>query len=480
MAPLSPSDDAPRGRRYGWALPAVLAAGVSAALVFLVLAGRAETGRLIYAGAGTVQSKGAAEKLVAEYNRTNPGPPVVFQHVSEPFAEKVMIQTVGGSAPDVFRIDAFQLVDWARRGALLDLTDLAGGDAGFSKEDFYPALMAINHHEGRLYGVPTGFSTLVLFYNKDLFDRAGIEYPDDSWDWDKFLAATRKMTLRDEQGRTVQFGCAMDNGLLVYAWQAGGRFYDERGGRCTFNSPETVRGLDFCWDLLIRYRVSPGFVESSVLKPNTRFATGRVPMMLSGCWSVPRLSLSKNLRWGVARLPRGPAGPVSGLLSSSVVASSSTRHPEAAWRFIRYLASREGQIAEAKDGTAIPAIRAVAESDAFLLDKTTYPMSDNRVFLDSMEKTYPWPLPPSPHVSLGAASRILTEEMSLLTQGSQGPEATAAAVERRVNAAIAAEAGSRQARPFAGSVAFWGLLLAVGAAVAFAGRAALRRRGRGG
>ena len=469
---------APAELRFnGTALTFVLAgAFVIAFLVLLVR--RGEQQQLVFASWGTVQDKQAYERLIADYNRTNPELPVIFHHVSDPYYEKIMIQTVGNNAPDVFKMDAFRVVDWARRGALLDLTPLARSDPGFSEADFYPQLLENNRHGGRFYGVPVGFSTTVLYYNEDLFDQAGLDYPDESWDWDRFLAAAKKMTLRDDQGRTVQFGCAMDNGLLIYAWQGGGRFYDERAERCVFDSPETVRGLTFCWELLHKHRVSPSFIESSVLKPHTRFTTGHVPMIISGCWGVPRFSKSKDLRWGLTRLPRGPAGPVSGLLNDSLVVSRATRHPEAAWRFIRFLTGREGQVLQARDGNSIPAVRAVAESDAFLHDRTTFPNSNNRIFLDSMAQTYPWPLPPSPRVSLGVAMRILTEEMTLLSQGRQPPAETAAAVERRVNQAIAAEAASERSKPFAGSFVFWGLVLAAGAAAVFGGRAVIGRRRR--
>jgi hypothetical protein len=74
--------------------------------------------------------------------------------------------------------------------------------------------------------------------------------------------------------------------------------------------------------------------------------------------------------------------------------------------------------------------------------------------------------------------RILTEEMTLLSQGRQPPAETAAAVERRVNQAIAAEAASERSKPFAGSFVFWGLVLAAGAAAVFGGRAVIGRRRR--
>ena len=470
--------EAPAEARVRGAALALVLAGAFLAGFLVLVARRDEPERLVFASWGTVLDKQAYDRLIAGYNRAHPELPVVFHHVSDPYYEKIMIQTVGHSAPDVFKMDAFRVVDWARRGALLDLAPLAAADPGFAESDFYPQLLENNRHAGRLYGVPVGFSTTVLYYNKDLFDRSGLEYPDERWDWERFLAAARKMTVRDAQGRTVQFGCAMDNGLLVYAWQAGGRFYDARGERCTFNSPETVRGLEFIWRMLHEDRVSPSFIESSVLKPHTRFTTGHVPMILSGCWGVPRFSRSKDLRWGVARMPRGPAGPVSGLINESLVISPATRHREAAWRFVRFLTGREGQVLLAREGNSIPAVRAVAESDAFLHDTTTFPNSTNRVFLEGLAQTYPWPLPPSPRVSLGTATRIVTEELTLLSPARPRPAETAAAVERRVNAAIAEEAEGERARPFVGSWVFWGLVLLFGAAAALGGRAAVGRRHR--
>ena len=465
-----------KSRRRIAAVPVLALLAGAFLVVFLALVtGRREGKHLVFACWGTVEEKLAYEALVAEYNKTGPALPVVFNHVSWPYYEKIMVQTVGNNAPDVFKLETNRVIDWARRNAICDLTSLFQGDRDFSLDRFYPALLPDDHYEGRMYAVPIVFSPFVLYYNKDLFDRAGLDYPDDTWDWDRFLEAAKKLTIRNERGEAQQFGCAMDIGQYFFAWQAGGRFYDDKRERCIFNTPESVKGLTFYADLIHTHRVSPGVSESRTQDPQTRFSTGRVGMITTGRWGVPWFSKSKDMRWGVAMLPKGPAGRVTGLCSHSIAISSATRHPEAAWRFVKFLTGKESQQAHGRDGNNIPAVREVAESAAFLGDKTTFPNSDNKVFVDSLPYTYPWWLPPSAKVSLGVVERVSNEEMGFLAQGLKPPAATAAAIQDRVNKAIKEEAESQQSRPFTGSVAFWGLLAIAGAGAWYTGRSVLRR-----
>lgn len=426
---------------------------------------RREGEHLVFAGWGTVEEKVAYEALVAEYNRSGPRIPVVFHHVSWPYYEKIMVQTVGNNAPDIFKLDTNRVLDWARRNAIRDLTPLIQNDPDFSTNRFFPALLPDNYSEGRLHALPLVFSPFVLYYNKDLFDRAGLDYPNETWDWSRFLEAAQKLTIKNTHGETEQFGCAMEIGAFFYAWQAGGRFYDDKRMHCVFNSPETVNGLTFYADLMHKYHVSPGAAESRTQDPQTRFMTGRVGMITTGRWGVPWFSKTKEMRWGIAMLPKGPAGRVAGLCSHSIAISSASRYPDEAWKFARYLTGKASQLAHARDGNNIPAAREVAESSAFMEDKTTFPNCDNHVFLNSLPYTYPWTFPPGASVSLGVVERIVGEEMSLLTQGTQSPADTARIIQTRVESAIQVESKSRQSRPFIGGFVFWGLIALAGAGV---------------
>ena len=105
--------------------------------------------------------------------------------------------------------------------AVLDLTSLINEDKKFSLNGYFPATLKPLTYNGHLYGLPVNWSTMVMFYNKTLFDKAGVKYPDESWTWDDFRAAAQKLTIR-ENGRAVQYGAiAPDTFLTIYSF--GGR-----------------------------------------------------------------------------------------------------------------------------------------------------------------------------------------------------------------------------------------------------------------
>jgi multiple sugar transport system substrate-binding protein len=137
------------------------------------------------------------EGLIADFEAQNPG--IEIEYTTAPFDNyftKLQTDFAAGNPPDVFELNYENFVTFASRGTLSPLDDRLAADAEVSDDTFYPAALDAFAYEGVQYGLPITFSTVVLFYNQDLFDAAGVAYPSDDWTWDDVMTAAEAISTR--------------------------------------------------------------------------------------------------------------------------------------------------------------------------------------------------------------------------------------------------------------------------------------------
>ncbi len=250
---------------------------------------------------------------------------------------------------------------------ILSLSPWIEGNPGFALDDYYPGLLDLYTREGKLWAVPTGADLLVLYYNRDLCDRAGAPYPRAGWTWDDFLAAA--LILRDEQAGVYGYAAVSPPlEALLFAYQHGGRILDDwqRPSRPTLDDPRTVEALDWYAGLVQRHGVAPSPEEmEQAFGPGDEYAlaagivAGRVAM-----WAGPyaqRGGLDWRqpwaFKWGMAPLPQDER-PATWGSTEGLAISATAEDPEACWQWVQFL-SRQAP------SRLAPARRSVAESDAF-------------------------------------------------------------------------------------------------------------------
>ncbi|MCD6219049.1 sugar ABC transporter substrate-binding protein, partial [Candidatus Calescamantes bacterium] len=310
-------------------------------------------------------------------------------------------------------------------------------------EDFFPQVLWKYRFDektktigkGSIYGFGTDWSPdYTLFFNKDMFDEAGIKYPTESLSWEEFREIAKKLTVR--KGRKKQFGCLLWSGdipLLVY--QNGGRVFSEDGKRCLLDSPEAIEAFKFLVDLRVKDKVIPSYSELQETDRLQLFQTGRLGMFLSGRYYVPCVekAVKGRIRWGVApglhykkrvNMVTGPYGWVM---------SKKTKHPEAAWRLMEYLVVGGCEEELAKAGYNIPVIKRIAYSDLFLTNPH-HPEGFNKIFLDEVKYTVPSPL--TPYCPTRRWKEVINQELELAFLGRQTAEEAALKATRRINEII--------------------------------------------
>lgn len=302
------------------------------------------------------------------WQKEHPAIKVVFEHTPySGYDSKILTRIAGGAAPDIIATEVNYFVTFASKGVLENLTPFVEKDAEFKPADFFPQIIDRFTVNGGLHAVPRDVAPFAcVFYNKDLFDQAGLSYPTDEWTWDDMLRMARALTRKDAGGRTVQYG------FYGWAWQNfvygnGGTLVDDvkNPKRSTLTDPDTTAGLQFYADLSNLYAVAPTPTALSNLGMGVdmMFAGGRLAMFLSGIWETPLLRNYK-FKWDVAMFPKNSKGDRAfGTGGSGYAILKSSKHKNEAWEVIKALTGEKGQARLAERGLAQPARIAVAQSE---------------------------------------------------------------------------------------------------------------------
>jgi len=324
------------------------------------------------------------QQLCEEFEAEHPG--VRVEIINEPgdrAMDKLQTMVAAGNPPDVMSIHGAYFVPLAANGALLDLDPLIAEDSEFDLEDFYPELVELCRYGGGLYSLPRYTSVYVLFYNKDLFDRAGIGYPDDTWTWDDYLAAARKLTVSSGDPQKRRFGCVIDFwGARIYpwVWAAGGQILDEGGKRCLLDQAEAQDALQFLVDLRHEWNVCPPTTMAERRQNIAMFVNGQVGMFQTGAWDIQQMQEAKALRWDIAPLPKRKQHATLLGMENYAIASGTT-HPQEAWELFKFLLGAKAQETMGREMEKQPSRQSVANGP-YLAQDVGY---DRRAFVDALD-----------------------------------------------------------------------------------------------
>jgi len=291
---------------------------------------------------------------------------VRFEHTPySGYDSKILTRVAGGAAPDVIAAEVNYFVTFATRGVFLGLNSYIKQDADFKLDDFFSSIIDRFTVGGEVYAIPRDVAPFAcVFYNKDLFDQAGLAYPKDDWTWEEMLELAKKLTKKDESGRITQYG------FYGWAWQNfiygnGGELVDnvKLPTKTLMDDLKATEGLQFYSDLINKYEVMPTPLAMANLGMGVdmMFASGRLAMFLSGIWETPALREKYSFHWDVAMFPKNKAGVRrfgSGGTGYGVMKSS--QHPKEAWEVVKALTSANVQAEMARRGLAQPALRSVA------------------------------------------------------------------------------------------------------------------------
>lgn len=280
------------------------------------------------------------DAIIEAFQSEHPNVTVEVQTASyDDYWTSLQTQIAGGNAPDTFEINYENFVAYAAAGSLLDLTPLAEADADFEADRYYPRAYDVFQRDSSLYGLPATFSNVVLFYNQDLFDAAGLEYPSADWTWEDELAAAEALT-DAEAGVWGTFQPIQFFEFYKVLAQNGGSFFSEDGSEVAFNSPEGVEAAE--WLVSKVGTVMPSEADMGGQDDATLFKSGKLAMWHNGIWQFAGMA-DAPFAWDIALEP-GNVQKAHHFFANAAVASSTTEYPEEAWAWIRFLTGSDAAV----------------------------------------------------------------------------------------------------------------------------------------
>ena len=312
------------------------------------------------------------QEIIAAYEEENPDILVQLEAVAgRDYYTRLLTQLSADAAPDIMQIGDDAVPSFVEQGAFVPLDDYFPAD--FDPAIYLPGLLDPGQVDGVQYLLPKDYSPVAVYYNKTIFDEAGVAYPQEGWTWDDLLDTALALT-QDLDGDNapdiwgLQLPGVWTSGFEYWVAAAGGQLISEDGKEFVgyMDSDAVIKAVTFYADLYNKYRVSPPPADLNAFGGgNTEFANGQAAMYIFGRWPQASLLDNPNVDLGVAPPPQGEAR-ANVLFWGGFGVSSTTTHPRTATNFLTYYAGEPG--AEVWKDWALPAVRSVAESSGMASD----------------------------------------------------------------------------------------------------------------
>ncbi len=295
----------------------------------------------------------------------------------------------GNEAPDVMAMNLENSYTFASLGAIEPL-DQWIESSGLDTDIYYPATLNMWKYDDVQYYMPATFSDVVLYYNKDLFDAAGLDYPARDWTWDDLTTAAVALTNdTDGDGKIDQWGYSLPWWpIMLELYNAS--IWSEDGTSCTLNSTEGIKAIQTMVDARYVDQFAPTADQLAEQGDWDMFIAGRLAMFPSGPWAVQPFNDAANFTYDIAHMPAGDKQATQ-VYANSYGMSATSEHKEAAWKFIEFATGPEGTKIRQDGKYEISPVKAIAEEfyvEALSGDDPEHAI----VFMEVLDYAVPQPL----------------------------------------------------------------------------------------
>ncbi len=318
--------------------------------------------------------------IIEEFEKENPTIRVEFMHIPQNYFQKIHLLFASKTPPDVLFINNLYLPIYADAGVLEPIGEWAEWDAYDDN-----TIRALSW-KGKLYAVPRDVSNLVVFYNKDLFDKAGLEYPTEDWTLEEFLLVAQILT------KNGVFGVSFEEEplfFLPYLMSEGGGIVSDDLSNIIIENEKSKKGLEFYSNLRKKYHVAPLADESASATMAQLFLQEKIAMHITGRWLVPKYRAEAKFKWDIISFPKGDAGSVVPLDASGWAVADKSKHKEEAYTFINFISNKKNIEKLTESGLIVPARRDVQTSKYFLDGKSP---QNAQIFIDIINTSKPTPV----------------------------------------------------------------------------------------
>jgi len=384
-------------------------------------------------------------------------PRIRIQFIKSNEGDKVDTMIAGGDAPNIVNLGWNQIHFYIQAHAVRDLTPFMTAADRADLRQYFPALLAPFQEGKALYALPWDYVPFILFYNKNLFDKYGVPYPNDHWTWEDYRRAAIRLTHRKD-GLPDEFGASFaqwQDGYYCWIYQNGGRVLTPDGRRATFDDPRVVQAVAFLQQLTRTNQVVPTEANQPKETGVNLFEAGKLAMNgPTGSFYIPTYRGYEKIDWDIASVPAGPSGKGTMTAPFAYSVTTQSQHPKEAWELVRFLCGLEGEQMLAASGLFVPARRDVAFSDGFLhapgLPHNKYALV---AMMDDRDGKKPWGIVPPwsgdrwQDVNDEALNAKLTPFLFGKPKPGETPESVCAAIDQKANAILAEDRAAYRGVP---------------------------------
>ncbi|HLH62229.1 MAG TPA: ABC transporter substrate-binding protein [Ktedonobacteraceae bacterium] len=302
------------------------------------------------------------------FEKLHPNIHITWAPITGDYPTKMRANIASNTVPDVFYLQPAMSSEYISGGKLLNLSPYMARD-GVKASDYYSAL--INPFVctgGQVYGLPKDWNSLGVFYNKQMFQAAGVPFPTANWTWSDLQNDAQKLTKNPGSPNSV-YGIVLSADLSrwgAFLFADGGSVLNKDGTQATFNNQQGVDALNY-YDSF--FKNNTGALPTTVGAGwnGEAFGKERAAMVIEGGWMLPFLSSTyPNVQYGIAPLPVASTGKRADLtFTNAWAAYSGTQHPEAAWELIKYMTGTTVQESQLNAGFALPTLKSLANAPYF-------------------------------------------------------------------------------------------------------------------
>jgi multiple sugar transport system substrate-binding protein len=265
----------------------------------------------------------------------------------EQFVEKLTTAVTTSTAPDTCSIDLIQCPFFNSIGAFADLTDSYNALA--YKDELSQGMLALGAYEGKQYQLPFSSDNSAFFYNRAIFEEAGLNPEQGPVTWDEYVQAALACTQDDRFGTAY----AMDSGggymflFMPWVWGNGGDILTEDGTTAAINSPETLEAVQLWYDMIHTHKAAPedtwNYSWDDVVD---RFKAGKIAMMANGNWGIAQLKTdAPEINFGTTLMPKPADGNHSSFAGGDLMGLlAQTKYVDEGWQLLEYLMSEDVQL----------------------------------------------------------------------------------------------------------------------------------------
>lgn len=275
-----------------------------------------------------------------------------------------MVST-GDNSADIYVIWENDIANFAKAKGIIPMDDYLKNST-VKTGDFIDAVSALSAGLGGTYGLPWCAATELLFYNKDMFDAAGISYPDNNWSYEDYKSAAEKLTQKAADGTTKQYGCTLPNTQTWWAGVggAGDQVYDPSKGQMVIGDG----AVSFVSD--VAAMAKNGVMPEPSSDTADLFASGKAAMSWQGSWNIGTYGSSLPFQWDIATIPTDKV-KYNTLHTGFYSINAKSKNQDAAFKVIEYLMGEEGQTINSKSSGNPSAIKSIAEKGAWKVESAT-------------------------------------------------------------------------------------------------------------